>query len=84
MNRKPLRLSSLNNFPASYMLIGMWFSFEPNLIVTNRQTYDLLNFLGDIGGLDGTLSTIGYLLVSSYNNLNAYAILISLLFRKSG
>jgi hypothetical protein len=84
MNRKPLRLSSLNRFPASYMLIGMWFSFEPNLIVTSRQTYDLLNFLGDIGGLDGTLTIIGHLLLSSYNNLNAYGVLISLLFRKSG
>lgn len=44
----------------------------------------MLNFLGDIGGLDGTLNIIGYILVSGYNNSNAFAILISLLFRKSG
>ncbi len=66
------------------MLVGMWLAFEPDLVVTSRQTYDILNFLGDVGGLDGTLSIIGYLLVSGYNNLNAYGVLISLLFRKSG
>jgi hypothetical protein len=39
--------------------------------------------LGDVGGLDGTLNIIGFFLVSGYNSLNAYGILISLLFRKS-
>jgi len=79
----PLRQSSSNIWPRRYKIIGIECSFEPNLIVTNRQTYDLLNFLGDIGGLDATLNTIGYMIVSGYNSSNAFAVLISLLFRKS-
>lgn len=40
--------------------------------------------MGDIGGLDGSLSVIGLIIASGYNSINAYGILISLLFRKSG
>jgi len=33
--------------------------------VVSRSVYDVLNFLGDVGGLEGILTQIGALLVSS-------------------
>ena len=47
-----------------------------DLEVTNRQTYDLLQFLGDIGGLNSILMALGTLLVGSIAQFRANSFLL--------
>ena len=49
----------------------------------NRQSYDLLNWFGDVGGLDAALSLIGFIFVYGYSEFNAYSYLITRLFVQS-
>ena len=51
-----------------------------DLMSVNRETYDLLNFMGDIGGLDSILALIGFIIMQNYSKFNFYSYLISLLF----
>jgi hypothetical protein len=60
--------------------VGIEFSVSPDLIYINRQNYNLLSFLGDIGGLDSTLEIIGAILIGGFSKSNAYSHLVSLLF----
>ena len=71
--------SSSNVWP-NYKFIGIEIIFNPDLKTIDRQTYDLLMFLGDVGGLDFSMYIFGWLLISSYSQFNAYANLISFLF----
>ncbi len=77
---RPTRPSSSNEFPTNYKLVGIEFSVSPDLIYINRQNYNLLSFLGDIGGLDSTLEIIGAILIGGFSKSNAYSHLVSLLF----
>ena len=52
-------------------------------MVYNRQSYDLLNWFGDVGGLDAALSLIGFIIVYGYSEFNAYSFLITRLFVQS-
>ena len=47
-----------------YKVIGIWLTFGQSVRVTERQTYDFLVWLGDIGGLNQGLLLIAHLLVS--------------------
>ena len=42
---------------------------NPNIVEHQRSIYTVFDFLGDIGGLYGTLSVIGYGIVFAYSNL---------------
>lgn len=61
---KPVVVSTMNNFPtpenplAKYKFLS--FSIERNfdITVSSRQTYSLLDFMGDLGGLYEALKTI--------------------------
>jgi hypothetical protein len=53
-------------FPTKYKISGIGIRRNVNLRIVHRSTYDLLNFLGDVGGLDGILFLIGSLLLGSY------------------
>jgi hypothetical protein len=48
-----------------------------------RQTYDILNFLGDIGGLDSILTSIAILLMNHYSTLKMKSHLLTKLYKKS-
>jgi hypothetical protein len=56
--------------------MGLSFVRDLNLYQINRSTYDILNFLGDIGGLLDILTIIGFSFVGSIQtyNLNSYLI----------
>ena len=58
-----LGLSYEDNYPLNYKIAGMSFYRNANRVDINRQTYDILNFLGDIGGLDSILLLIGFMLM---------------------
>jgi len=48
--------------------------------VVSRTSYAILNFFGDVGGLDGALFVMGSLLAKVFCSFNAQSFLISLLF----
>ena len=46
-----LQSSSWTNYPSRYKFISYQIQISDIVKVTNRETYSLLEFLGDIGGL---------------------------------
>lgn len=68
----PLALSYEANYPTFYKIAGYSIFRDLNAIKVDRQTYDFLNFLGDVGGLDGVLVIIGFYLTRDLQawNLN--------------
>ena len=52
-----------------------------DLIQYSRQTYSVLDWLGDIGGLFGAIVSIGNLVSHSYQELALQSMLMSLIFR---
>ncbi len=74
---KPLRPSSSNRFPLNYKFIGAEYIFNVDQTVFTRQNYDILNWIGDVGGLDSALYIIGVLIISGYSEFNAYGFLMS-------
>ena len=62
--------TSWNIFPteenplARYKFVSLQFTFEHDLTVINRQTYSLLDWLGDCGGLLDALLLLGQIFVA--------------------
>ena len=56
----------------------MYRNFDVPII--NRSTYSLLQFLGDVGGLDTVLKLIGLILVSSFRQFLANSIVVTQLY----
>ena len=52
-------------------------------MVYSRQTYDFLQWFGDLGGLNEALHFMGSLLVASYAVFNSGSFLVSRLFTQS-
>ena len=50
-------------------------------VIINRQTYSLLDWLGDIGGLQGTLATICYYLVTPFSTFALQRFLLTSFFQ---
>ena len=63
-----LNLSYEDTFPDSYKFAGfsIFRSFDEEVI--QRETYDILNFLGDVGGLETVLTIVGGFIISSLIN----------------
>jgi hypothetical protein len=59
-----LGLSYSDNFEGYYKIAGFSVNRNLNKQVIQRSVYDFLNFLGDVGGLDGIMLLLGALLVS--------------------
>ena len=51
------------NPTASYLFGSIWLEFDSNLYVTERQTYSLLEMLGDVGGLFDMMNLLGRVLI---------------------
>ena len=62
-----LRPSSSNQWPNKYKFIGIEIIFNPDLQIVDRQTYDFLTFLADVGGLDFSLYILGFLVMNAYS-----------------
>ena len=55
--------SAYTNWPVRYKFIGLEVYFHYDKVQLNRSTYDLLECLGDIGGLAESVYYFGYLLL---------------------
>ena len=62
--------SSWINYPTHYKFIALGFYVDSSHNVITRQTYDILTFLSDLGGLQQTFITFGSLLVGWYAQFN--------------
>ncbi len=51
-----------------------------DLMLINRSTYDLLQFLGDVGGLDSVIKVIGLLLVASFQEFRMKTFVVANLY----
>lgn len=78
-----LRPSSSNIWPKNYKFIGLEIIFNTDLKFIDRQSYDFLTFLADVGGLDQALYVFGFIIMRGFSRFNAYSYLISLLFVRS-
>ena len=54
-----------------------------NRSVFSRETYDILKFLGDLGGLHDALRGIGLLFVGWYSSFNGNSYILSKLYVQS-
>ena len=69
------------NATGLYKFISNDMFFDLEKMVVTRQTYDLLSWLGDIGGLGEALYYIGHMLVGPFAAFNSKSILLANLFR---
>ena len=47
-----------------YKISALWIEFGPDLHVIERQTYSLLDWIGDVGGLLDGLRIVGSFLIA--------------------
>ena len=59
----------------------MEINIEPYKSVSNRQTYDFLTYLGDIGGLTDALLLLGKFFMAPFTGFSLQSILLRRLFR---
>ena len=58
-----LLASSYNKFPYEFKFLGTEISINMDIGITERQTYGVLDYLGDLGGLVEILKlSVGYML----------------------
>ena len=63
--------------------INVYFKASPNIKTTDRNTYDVLNFFGDVGGFIEMLKLIFGLFVGQFSKLRMKALLNNRLFYSS-
>ena len=64
-----------------YKFIGLDFTFSKDLIEINRQTYSLLDWMGDIGGLIDGLFLLADLFMAPLSKLALQGFIMTSLFR---
>ena len=79
----PNEASSWTNFPFQYKFMSFHFNLDLDILHTNRTSYDVLNMLGDVGGVLGILLTMFRLISSPFAMFRLKAILTSRLFNLS-
>jgi hypothetical protein len=62
---QPLGQSVEDFYPTFYKIAGYSVFRDLSRVNLERQTYDFLNFLGDVGGLDGVLVIVFYYLTAN-------------------
>ena len=59
----------------------MNFNLVQNIKYTTRQTYDILSWLGDCGGLKDGFFGLGQIIMSAFSAYRLKTLLLSTLFR---
>ncbi len=75
-----MKYSAFNIYPSYCKIAGLHLSLSYDVDSFSRQTYDLLNFVGDLGGLHDGLYAICSLIIGSFSVLNFNIKLYSSLF----
>lgn len=72
--------SSWTSYPDRYKFTGFDLYFDLNLYTVERSTYDILQLLGDVGGLLQGLEWIGWALTGWYSTRFRNRFIISSLY----
>ena len=81
LNPSALRQSLDIDYPSNYKIIGLDQLYSHDLYMVSRETYDLLTWLGDIGGFMQGLEWIGIVIVCTYySERNGSSYMVSRLF----
>lgn len=79
----PIRLGTTKNFNAQdYSIVKAQLLVDSDLTVISRNSYSLLNLLGDCGGLECALAWLGAKIVGFFISFYATAEIISLMYWK--
>jgi len=79
---KPPQSSSLIYYPESYKITGLEILVSYDVIRINRETYSLLQFMGDVGGLYDALFYLCLILLSNFNEVSLFSTMMPQLFVK--
>jgi len=79
-------ISSWNKHPTEhpgglYKFVSLELNFNKQKLVVNRETYGILEWLGDIGGLTDALILLGQFFLMPFNKFNLSSFLLTNLFR---
>ena len=74
---------SINSLTAEDTFINVYFKASPNIKMSDRQTYDILNLVGDVGGFIEMLKIFFGLFVGQFSRLRMKALLTNRLFYSS-
>ena len=72
-----LEASAWTDYPKRYKFTGLEILVDFTKVIYSRQTYDTLQFFGDVGGLNEALRFLGSLAVNWFSVFNAGAFLLS-------
>jgi hypothetical protein len=75
-----LELSYQDDFSSNYKIAGLSVMRNLHYTVITRTTYDILNCIGDIGGLVEVLLIIGGILISKYGKFQSVAFFMKHIF----
>ena len=78
-----LETSAWTDYPTRYKFIGVEILLNFDLNAYSRNTYSLLQWFGDLGGLNEALQFMGSVMVSGFASFNSGSFLISRLFIQS-
>jgi len=70
------------DYPDKYKITGIEIMFSYDIIDYNRQTYSVLEFLGDLGGLYDALYYLGHFIVAHYATRALDTSILSGIFKK--
>lgn len=76
-------ISTWNEFPHRYKIAGLQINLSHDLNIYSRQTYDVLMFLGEVGGLIECLAVMGTIMIGWYSIFNANSYLVTALYQQS-
>ena len=70
----------MDQFPSQWRIAGTSIYRNLHREVVDRKIYGILNYLGDIGGLEGLLFLAGKLIIFTYISFTANAYFIEKLY----
>jgi len=79
-NMKPNEISSEINYPEKYKFFSVHFSLDQDIYKIERSTYDLLDLIGDIGGVFEFFSFALKALCLPFQTMRLYALIANRLF----
>ena len=69
------------NATGLYKFVSVELNLDKQRLVIMRETYDVLSFLGDVGGLTDCLLLIGKIILKPFTSYSLQTFLLSGLFR---
>lgn len=73
-------ISTWNQFPHRYKICGVQIVLSHDVDAYTRKSYDILEYLGEIGGIVEFFILFGVLVIGWFNKYTANSFLVSMLY----